>query len=65
MKAAIDGRGITVGGDIILQVQGIPITGRSSYEHIQERLSRMHPGAEVAITVMRDGRQIELLGRLP
>lgn len=64
-RATIDGQSLTVGGDIILQVQGIPITGRSSYEHIQERLGRMHPGVEVTITVLRDGRPIELLGRLP
>ena len=65
MKATIDGRSMTVGGDIILQVQGIPITGRTSYEHIQERLSRLHPGVRVTITVLREGRQLELTGRLP
>lgn len=65
MKATIDGRTITVGGDIILEVQGIPITGRTSYEQIQERLGRLHPGAQLTITILRDGRRTELLGRLP
>lgn len=65
MKATIDGRNMVVGGDIILQVQGIPISSRTSYEQIQERLSRMHPGAQVAITVLREGRQLELKGQLP
>ncbi len=65
MKATIDGRTLTVGGDIILAVQGIPIQDRGSYERIQERLSRLHPGAEVTITVLREGRQLELRGPLP
>ncbi len=65
MKATIDGRAITVGGDIILQVQGVPISDSSSYEKIQERLSQLHPGAEVTITVLREGLQMELTSRLP
>lgn len=65
MKATIDGKTLTVGGDIILAVQGIPIQDRGSYERIQERLSRLHPGAEVMITVLREGRQVELRGPLP
>jgi S1-C subfamily serine protease len=65
MKATIDGQTITVGGDIILEVQGIPIDDRTAYERIQERLSRLHPGVPVTITVLREGRQVEVVGRLP
>lgn len=65
IQATIDGKTLTVGGDIILAVQGIPIEDRSSYERVQERLSRLHPGAEVTITVLREGRQVELRGPLP
>jgi S1-C subfamily serine protease len=65
LKATVDGRTITVGGDVILEVQGIPITGHTSYEQIQERLGRQHPGAQLTITILRDGRRVELLGRLP
>lgn len=65
LKATIDGQTITVGGDIILQVQGIPIDDRTAYERIQQRLSRFHPGATVTIMVLRDGRNVELTGRLP
>lgn len=65
MKATIDGRAITVGGDIILQVQGIPVDDHGAYERIQERLGRLHPGALVTITVLREGRQLQLTGQLP
>jgi S1-C subfamily serine protease len=65
IKATIDGQTLTVGGDIILQVQGIPLSAENSYERIQERLGRLAPGAEVTITVLREGRQVELKAKLP
>jgi S1-C subfamily serine protease len=65
IRATIGGETFVVGGDVILDVQGLPITGRSSYEAIQERLSRLHPGMPITITVLRDGRRVQLTGRLP
>ncbi len=65
MKATIDGATLTLGGDIILQVQGIPIAEAASYERIQTDLSRLHPGSQVTITVLREGRQADLIARLP
>lgn len=65
LKAAIGGQTLTVGGDIILQVQGIPLSDENSYERIQERLSRLGSGAEVMITVLRQGRLVELKSNLP
>ena len=50
---------------IILQVQGIPLSAENSYERIQERLSRLHSGAEVTIAVLREGRLLELNAKLP
>jgi S1-C subfamily serine protease len=65
MKATVDSQTLTVGGDVILSVQGIPIDAPTAYERIQERLSRLHPGALITIAVLREGRQVELVGRLP
>jgi S1-C subfamily serine protease len=65
LKATIEGQTLTVGGDIILQVQGIPLSAENSYERIQERLSRLRSGAEVAITVLREGHLVELKAPLP
>ncbi len=64
-KATIDGISLTLGGDVILEVQGIPITEDSTYEGIQAGLSRLHPGSEITITVLREGRPLELRARLP
>ena len=63
--AAVDGRTIAVGGDVVLEVQGISITGRTSYEQIQERLGRLHPGAQLTMTILREGTRVERLGQLP
>lgn len=65
VRATIGGQTLTVGGDIVLDVQGLPIAGRSSYEAIQARLSQLHPGVPITITVLRGGRRIELIGHLP
>lgn len=64
-KATVDGQSLMVGGDVILEVQGIPISDRTSYERIQERLGRLHPGARMTITILREGRRLELTGQLP
>jgi S1-C subfamily serine protease len=65
VKATIDGTTLTLGGDVILHVQGIPITADTTYERIQADLSRLHPGSEITITVLREGQILELLARLP
>jgi serine protease Do len=59
IPATIDGKALLVGGDILLSVLGMRI-GDSSYEEIQERLSALLAGSLVRLTVLRDGRQVEL-----
>jgi S1-C subfamily serine protease len=65
LRVTIAGETLMVGGDIVLEVQGLPITGRSSYEAIQTRLSQLHPGLPITITALRGGRRVELIGHLP
>ncbi len=65
LRLTIAGETLTAGGDIVLAVQGLPITGRGAYEAIQARLSQLHPGVPITITVLRGGRQVELTGHLP
>jgi serine protease Do len=66
LRATIDGRNITVGGDIVLRVQGIPIAGDFvGYERMQEQLSRLAPGAMVTLTVLRGGKEVELTAPVP
>ena len=53
-----------VGGDVILQVEGIPVDD-GSYGKIQEALGRVRPGTRVVVTVLREGRRVDLSWRAP
>jgi S1-C subfamily serine protease len=65
IPATIDGKTFMVGGDIILKVAGIPLEDDASYLKIQAELGRRRPGDVVPVTVLRDGRQVELSARVP
>lgn len=65
IPATIDGKTLMVGGDIILKVAGIQIEDQSSYDKIQAVISRGRSGDVVKVTVLRDGRQVELAARVP
>jgi S1-C subfamily serine protease len=63
MKATIVGQELTVGGDIILDVNGISYAGPGGREAIREALTRLPEGADIPLTVLRRGQLIKLLGR--
>lgn len=66
LRAVIEGESLILGGDIILEVQGIPITeGGASIKLIREDLGRLRPGAEIRVLVLRDGRKQELTTKVP
>jgi len=65
IPATIDGKALLVGGDIILKVAGIEVADQSSYDTIQAVISRGRSGDVVKVTVLRDGRQVELAARVP
>ncbi len=65
IPATIGGKTLMVGGDIILTVAGIQIEDQSSYDKIQAEMSRRRSGDVVPVTVLRDGRHVELRARVP
>jgi S1-C subfamily serine protease len=66
LAAVIEGEPLVVGGDIILEVQGVPfIPDGSSYTVIRERLTSLKPGDKITVLVLRDGRKEELTAKLP
>ena len=66
LRATIEGQTLSVGGDIILKIEGIPISGDlAGYERMQERLSRLPSGSRVTLTVLRGGQEIDLSAELP
>jgi S1-C subfamily serine protease len=59
--AVVGGVNLTLGGDIILAVAGIPIEANANnYRDVRERLRALRPGEPLAITVLRGGRVMEL-----
>src|SRR5262249_39113837 len=62
IQATIAGQSLTVGGDIILEVEGIRIESQDSYARIQERLNRKKVGETITLKVLREGRVVELSG---
>ena len=62
IPAVIDGRPLVIGGDIILDVNGIPIAGDPVVQRtkIFESLQAMSKGDKVVVRVLRGGRRTEL-----
>ncbi len=65
MKATIGGQAYTVGGDIILRIDGIAIGEVSDLVKIRERLGSLASGKTYTITVLRAGKVLDLTGRVP
>ena len=59
-KATIGGEEFLVGGDVILEVQGISFADPSARARIGEVLSTLAPGAPISVIVLRGGRKLEL-----
>nr|MBI3612459.1 PDZ domain-containing protein [Nitrospirota bacterium] len=66
MQAVIEGQSILVGGDIVLEVQGVPIVGDgSSTTVIRDRLANLKSGDVTKVTVLRGGEKKELTRKVP
>lgn len=61
--AVVGGVPLTLGGDIILAVGGMPIEANiANYRRIRDRLRQAQPGEPIDIVVLRAGRIVELSG---
>lgn len=65
VAVTIMGEPLVVGGDIVLQVQGIPVGEVTEHRRVQDLLDAVPPGGDFTMTVLRLGRVIELTGRHP
>jgi S1-C subfamily serine protease len=63
--AVILGESLSVGGDILLSVEGIAVGAVGGQRRIRDALQAMPPGTVFTVTVLRAGRVIELKGRRP
>jgi S1-C subfamily serine protease len=65
IRAHIGDEDLIVGGDIVLAVQDIPMTGPESLAKVRARILSMAPGDGVNVTVLRGGKKIALAGTVP
>jgi S1-C subfamily serine protease len=61
----VDGKEMALGGDIILAVDGIPLTDPDAIARIRARLGAVPPGGAVTARVLRLGTLVEVSVRLP
>jgi S1-C subfamily serine protease len=60
----IGGQDVPLGGDIILSIQGIPMSV-TNMGKIRDALGGLAPGGAFTVTVLRAGRVLELTGQVP
>jgi S1-C subfamily serine protease len=66
MAAIIEGEPLIVGGDVILEIQGVPVIEEGgSYPVIRDRLAGLGSGDKITMIVLRGGRKEELTTTLP
>src|SRR5215471_11955022 len=64
-KATIAGTDLILGGDIILESAGIAMVDEASRQTIRDALGQPKPGDPLNVKVFRQGRVVELNGRIP
>jgi len=64
VRATVEGENLVLGGDIILEVQGISFDVEN-YQKIQELVSRLGPKDSIELKVLRGGERLELSEKLP
>jgi S1-C subfamily serine protease len=63
--AVIDGQTLVVGGDILLEVEGIAVATAADAARVRQHLNGLKPGAPLKVKVLRAGQVIQLNGKVP
>jgi S1-C subfamily serine protease len=64
-RVTIEGEAVLLGGDIVLEVLGIPILDEAALEKVPVALGRLSPGDLLTVKVLRGGKVMELSSRVP
>ena len=63
--ATIEGTEIKLGGDIILEVNKIPVISEENFGRILDSFNTLNPGDEFTLKILRRGRVQSLTGEVP
>ncbi|MFY9551988.1 MAG: trypsin-like peptidase domain-containing protein [Thermoanaerobaculia bacterium] len=64
-RVTIQGEAVVLGGDVVLEVLGIPIVDEAALEKVPVALARLGPGDRITVKVLREGKVMELSSRIP
>ena len=65
LRARIGNRDLIVGGDIVLNIMGVPVDQPDYMAAIREKAAAARPGQRVEIVVLRGGRIVTLTSTVP
>ena len=65
IPAVINGQSVVVGGDIVVEVQGVKLNQKDSFTKLRAKLRNLKAGATLTAKVRRQGRLVQLKGTLP
>ena len=65
VPAVIGGVQLLLGGDILLNVENVPIKDEESIKLIKKTIARKKPGEDVRISLLRKGRIVKIKGKMP
>lgn len=61
----VAGEGVIIGDDVVLKAQGVQVSQPADLGAIRAAFSKVAPGQEISVTVLRSGRVTDLKGRRP
>ena len=64
-RVTIEGESVLLGGDVVLEVLGIPILDEAALEKVPAALARLSTGDLITVKVLRGGKVVELSSRIP
>lgn len=65
VPANIGGIDLLLGGDILLNIENVPIKDEASIKLIKKTIARKKPGEDVRIKLLRKGRVVDIKGKMP
>jgi serine protease Do len=64
-NATIEGQELLIGGDIILEVNEIPVTSKENLQKIFDSFNSLKEGDQFLLKILRSGRTSVLKGEVP